>query len=247
MPCTADAVRCGFSLVLLHDLATAAECETLRAEASETACAVRERMENGISLQAIAEVSIGDPESAPDQVRMPIATMLGHPSQRLCDRILQRGVERLAEELPTLLRSLFGDLFDGDAAGDGVGDGVCRPSLTRSDRLVFTQGEPACNVYTAGGQFTPHEDRQSLTILVPLSAPCAFEGGGTGFWSNEVRGPTGISGVRALELHGPPSLVVKEKRGTALVFGGDMTHSGQAVLSGERTVFVGSFSSAGGS
>ena len=41
-----------------------------------------------------------------------------------------------------------------------------------------------------------------------------------------------------------PSMVLKEARGTALVFGGDTMHSGQAVLSGERTVFVASFSSA---
>jgi hypothetical protein len=56
-------------------------------------------------------------------------------------------------------------------------------SITRNAGLAFTPGEPACNVYTSGGQFTPHEDGQSLTVIVVLSDRDTFVGGGTRFWS----------------------------------------------------------------
>ena len=134
-PSTAEAVRQGFSLLLLHNLATPSECEMLRAEASERACAERAEMERASPLEAITDVSTNYLESAPAQVRMPVATMLSVSTQHLCDRILLRGVCRLSRDLPSLLPSLFGD----DCRAD-------MPSLTRSDRLVFTPGEPACNV-----------------------------------------------------------------------------------------------------
>lgn len=128
---------------------------------------------------------------------------------QLCDRILLRGVARLSHELPSLLPELFGDDVAKTLVMSGDDVPLSTPSVAKSDCLVFTPGEPACNVYTAGGQFTPHEDRQSLTILVPLSAPSDYTGGGTGYWSNDARGPTGISGARALAVHGAPSMVLK--------------------------------------
>ena len=80
---TADAVSQGLSVVLLHGLATADECETLRVEASATAHAARERVEEGSTLETIAEVPPSQLESAAGQVRMPIATMLGTASQQV--------------------------------------------------------------------------------------------------------------------------------------------------------------------
>ena len=56
-------------------------------------------------------------------------------------------------------------------------------SITRNAGLTFTPGEPACNVYTSGGQFTPHEDGQSLTVILVLSDRDTFAGGGTRCWS----------------------------------------------------------------
>ena len=60
---------------------------------------------------------------------------------------------------------------------------VAPASITRNAGLAFTPGEPACNVYTSGGQFTPHEDGQSLTVILVLSDRDTFVGGGTCFWS----------------------------------------------------------------
>ena len=77
----------------------------------------------------------------------------------------------------------------------------------------------------------------ALTVLLPLTAPDAdFAGGGTGFWSraDEDQGE-GIPDF-------PPTTVIRPPLGTALLFGGDLTHAGMPVESGVRSVFVCSFS-----
>jgi hypothetical protein len=40
----------------------------------------------------------------------------------------------------------------------------------------------------------------------------------------------------------PPTFIARPPAGTALVFGGKLTHAGHPVASGERVVFVASFS-----
>jgi len=97
----------------------------------------------------------------------------------------------------------------------------------------FSGHEPAINVYTAGGQFEPHEDKHMLTVLVPLSSLDAFEGGGTGFWSEDAPRVGGPGGAPSLELRPEP--------GTALLWTGQVTHAGLPVLAGKRHVFVCSF------
>ena len=233
-----EAVAAGFSLVLVHGLASSEECDVLSKEASRVAKHAR-------------SCSLKTPQNP---IRMPIIKMFCEESQELCDKILVRSVSRLRHHLPTLLPSLFG--VDGgigsiswraelegerkDPADASVR--VRATSVTRDPRLVFVTGEPACNVYTAGGQFKPHEDQQALTVLVLLSERDAFVGGGTAFWS-ESDGPTRASpGVLIRPAAGAPTIVVRPPAGTALVFGGDVTHAGQPVLEGERTVLVASFS-----
>lgn len=227
-----EAVAQGFSLLLLHGLASADECETLRSEASKEAFRLRfESLES--SYEAIGEVTPNHSSDVPQQVRRPITEMLGMPGQALCDRLLLRGIARLTHELPALLPKMF----------DGFS--ISKQSrICENPGLVFTPGEPACNVYTKGGQFVPHEDKQCLTILVPLSDLDAFTDGGTGFWSEEHRDSTrgNLSGQDAIDAHGPPSFVLKQAPGTALVFGGGITHSARVVTMGERVVFVASFS-----
>ena len=231
---TADAVAQGHSLLLL-ELASVSECESLRSEASHFACEHRlaESSEGtdykGISCQGFEEVP--GPEIVMPVVRLPIMEMLGFTGQALCDTLLVRGLALLRRDHPTLLPQLFGDILAAEDAG-----------VTTHPQLTFTPGEPACNVYTTGGSFAPHVDRQSLTVLLTLSASDAFCGGGTCFWSiaDSAEGPKLFG--RTLNVQRKPSFVLVPPVGTALVFGGNVMHAARVISAGERSVFVASFS-----
>ena len=125
---------------------------------------------------------------------------------------------------------------------------TCRASLPTScvhnRRLVFATNEPAINVYTQGGGFLAHQDKQSLTVLVNLSSGGGeFQGGGTAFWSLKAAcDPATGRGAFVSE----PTMVLCPPAGSALVFGGTVTHAGQSVLGGKRCVLVASFSPARG-
>ena len=103
--------------------------------------------------------------------------------------------------------------------------------------LEFSTAEPAVNVYTEGGSFEVHEDKQCFTILIPLNSECdnAFTGGGTTFWRREDRDA-------ARDGRAEPTLALKPPAGTAIVFGGTVTHAARPVTSGTRCVWVASFS-----
>ena len=90
--------------------------------------------------------------------------------------------------------------------------------------------------YHIPGGFLAHKDHQSLTLLLALSDPHDFAGGGTGFWAQDSLGHR----VEA------PATVLRPPAGTALLFGGHVTHAGMPVTVGERAVFVASFSLRGG-
>jgi len=94
--------------------------------------------------------------------------------------------------------------------------------------------------YTSGGCFTPHEDDQSITLLLNLSQRAAYTGGGTAFWSLEDGGGPGKGPT--LPESQLPSHLIAPAVGTALIFGGQVTHAARPVLTGERIVFVASFS-----
>ena len=85
-------------------------------------------------------------------------------------------------------------------------------------------------------------------MIVVLSGGEAFSGGGTSFWSATEGAASGrASGARALHVNpqSEPSFVLTPPAGSALVFGGNVTHAGESVAGGERTVFVASFSTRG--
>ena len=165
--------------------------------------------------------AFSDPNSS-SRVRLPVTQI---EQEALCENILLRVLVLLRQQLPLLCQQLFGDL---------ISSACC----IRNPAIKFSPGEPAINVYRTGGRFKPHEDKQSLTVLVSLSCPSAFTGGGTGFWSIEDRGPRSHGSVATSE----PTVVVRANAGTALVFTGAVTHAGLPVTSGERMVFVSSFS-----
>ena len=99
----------------------------------------------------------------------------------------------------------------------------------------------------------------ALTFILPLTCPTrGFSGGGTGFWSAEAeaRGAYGggaYGGGRDdadmlddnkanARPDGPPTAILRPPLGTAILFGGDVTHAGMPVEAGTRAVLVASFS-----
>jgi hypothetical protein len=84
------------------------------------------------------------------------------------DVFLSRVIAFAEEHLPEVAESVFGQATD----------------LAKMRVSSFSSGEPAVNVYTVGGNFAPHTDKEALTLLVPLSPDGAFEGGGTAFWKD---------------------------------------------------------------
>lgn len=102
---------------------------------------------------------------------------------------------------------------------------------------------------TARGRFKPHRDEEALTVLVPLTDPGAFQGGGTCFWSVErAKQRLAAAFSTGRESGGgttvPGDFVLLPPAGSALVFAGCVTHAAVAVTSGERCILVASFSPA---
>eukprot|EP00966_Prymnesium_polylepis_P104549 2421765-Prymnesium_polylepis.1 len=159
------------------------------------------------------------------RVRMPVQQRLSSDAQALCDRLFVRALASLGQmpEAATLLDDCV----------------TSAPSCLCNPKLAWSPGEPAVNVYAEGGEFKPHEDEQSLTMLVPLVGGDAFTGGGTAFWPARGRAHEDENGQRTVT--GAPSFVLTPPAGTALLFGGQVTHAAQSVVNGERCVLVGSF------
>ena len=164
--------------------------------------------------------------------------MLDEESIAICEVLLRRSFETLNQQLPEAGQWLFG--------GDRIDSFIGNADLT------FSPGEPAVNVYSAGGCSRAHRDREALTILFSLSNPADFSGGGTGFWSTDdllCRGgadPSPTAKGRDLTHGLPPSLVLQPPTGSALCFGGTVIHAAEQIDHGERCVFVASFTTKSG-
>jgi hypothetical protein len=141
----------------------------------------------------------------------------------VCKAVLQRTMALVDEMFPSVVRTRF----------HSARRQLSISQLYSMGELEFAHREPAINVYSSKGEFSPHKDNQGLTILFPLSnAGTDYEGGGTGFWTQDTKSkPTK-----------PPNVVLKPIPGTALLFAGHVTHAGLPVETGLRMVFVASFS-----
>ena len=139
--------------------------------------------------------------------------------QELALQLVQRAIAFVQTELPGL--------------ADAVGLAQCTPET----RLSYSEGEPGINVYTApGGDFKPHRDAQALTLLVSLTTHgLDYEGGGTAFYEPSATPADAIRGKAK------PVSVLRPPAGTALLWGGELTHAAEAVIEGRRLVFVASF------
>jgi len=195
----AESVARGHSILEVHALATSSEVEALKSEAlalveatdgeaqpwSADLTSDALTFEQRIVAQRTAYLKAGlrwrtstvlPSGSAAGRHRMPIDKSLTAEGQALCDELLVRALSLLDARLKNAL-------FDGCFAQGPL-------TCVRNPRLAFSTGEPAINVYHAGGGFKAHEDKQALTVLVPLSAGADFEGAGTAFWSIEHAGPS---------------------------------------------------------
>jgi len=219
---TGVSVGLGESVVVVPSLASSIECSTLLSAAT------------GIVRGLDASDKGTAPhrgELNPGRTRLNIEDYFNEDVKALCDAILIRVLDWVSLKLPELKHGFFGKAVIDRCLGNS--------------RFTFACGEPAINIYTAGGRFECHEDKQSLTILIPLSNPSDFDGGGTAFWGFDPEARAGsASTARAAkrEAEIDPAFVLKPDAGSCILFGGTVTHAGQAVVRGERGVFVCSLS-----
>lgn len=247
-PAAIESLTRGESLILLPGVASEAQCLELLAAARAAAelerAATRAplarrladkmvRLSTAAASPAAAPAAAGvlcdmpefDPEDGP-----PSELLAGAPAE-LIDDVLLCVLARIDAELPQLAPRLF-------AGTPSVREiGAEMREMHERGGLEFSPREPAINFYGRGGEFAPHQDHQALTVLVSLSPPSTFEGGGTGFW------PRGAD--ERVARRAPPALVLRPPAGTALLFAGCVTHAGVSVRAGERAVLVASFSRRG--
>ena len=209
----------GESVLLLKDLVSEQDCRALVIMTATTAQQQQllADQQHGTNKNGMTRLPTIDAAKRAAATNTPCAESLNEEADYICQRILRRSVETIDEQLPSLSLALFG--------------GKIEPLLTNNG-LAYSSREPAVNVYTTGGQFLAHEDGQKLTVLIVLGCDSDFEGGGTAFWSPDSRG----------HRVDPPSLILKPKPGTAMLFAGHVTHAGLSLTSGCRVVFVASFS-----
>ena len=231
-----ERIHNGRCLLKLSNLASAEEVEFLRSSCIQAANKRKETLtplkddssnENEVYLEQGSEAKVfvrlltqasAERENAPQDV-------LPEPVSAMIDKILERALTFLDQEAcPSIKTTLFG----------GTAETTSIAQLFRDNQLDYSIREPAINVYEAPhGYFAMHKDHHALSIVMPLSNPNAdFQGGGTAFWS-QSHPVAGMDG---------PSIVLKPPAGTALLWGGRVSHKGMRISDGTRVVLVASFS-----
>jgi len=223
-----ERLRAGETILTLSGLVSEDECNILK-----SSCRREASLSPGTQLENAGLIRLPTIEAweRAQQTETPCTDPLSPEINELVHELLARVIQMIDLELPSLVETLFVD--DSNSTSESKRKTTSLTDLFQTQQLKFSSREPAINVYTTGGGFLAHKDAQALTILLPVSLPTTdFEGGGTSFWSQDSRG-------HRVE---DPSLIVKPSAGTALLFGGCVTHAGQPVLDGTRVVLVASFS-----
>lgn len=209
----------GESILVLEDLISTEELTSIKVAADEIqARNSLERMNKGLKNEGLVRIPLIAAAERASKLNTPFADTFPRDIDDKLNIILSKVLDRIDNDHEMLIERLF--------------SGHCLQNLFKNDMLQFSSREPAVNVYTKGGSFRPHEDGQQLTVLISLSHPTEFEGGGTAFWSQDSRG-------HRVE---DPSLIIAPNAGTVMIFRGDVTHSGVQINNGRRQVFVASFS-----
>eukprot|EP00931_Biecheleriopsis_adriatica_P047639 TRINITY_DN27478_c0_g1_i1.p1 TRINITY_DN27478_c0_g1~~TRINITY_DN27478_c0_g1_i1.p1 ORF type:complete len:368 (-),score=68.67 TRINITY_DN27478_c0_g1_i1:72-1175(-) len=167
-------------------------------------------------------------ESAERQSSQVADSCSGNFLQRISVRDLEPEVQELStlalklrvlpffeHHLPEVARGLFG-----------------RSSGLKEMDFKYHSLEPAVNRYRTGGEFQVHTDDFSVTVNVLLSDLEDFTGSGTAFWPSDTT---------CAEAGNVDPLILHPRKGTAIIFNGNVVHCGKAVESGLRHVYVASF------
>lgn len=168
-----------------------------------------------------------------------LVRLQGHDIPSVADKLMRETIlPRVFKIIDARFPSLVKNLFDGATSLLHLYSTTLEEeplpfsagNQEEKSQLEFAFQEPGINVYTAGGKFKSHSDKQALTVLIPLSEDDAFTEGGTGYW---------IHGQDPDET--PPNLKLRPPAGTAMLWVGNVTHTGIKINSGERVVLVASF------
>ena len=234
------AVAEGRSVLVVPDVASPELC----AELLELGMRAADDQQASIWARTAARVSefTSNNPSSKGRVRVPIGSLPPQKS-RLFDSLLRRVFSIVDDEMPSVA-ALFANAcyLEGDRAPttalDEAAGSVSLSDLHASDGLEFSSREPAINLYRSrGAEFHAHTDRQTLTVLIPLTPPDSYEGGGTGFWS-----PDDEEVPRYGQPTSTPAVVLRPPPGSALLYGGRVTHAGMPMETGCRVIFLASFS-----
>ena len=235
-----ERIQQGKSVILLHNIVDEAECKDL-----VDRCVLVSLKSHRSELEHSKQKQDGV-NCKPSLVRLPTRAAArrakfdkipcAEPLPEYIDYRLQRILQRVCEAIDAQLPSLSLVLFQTDSLANLLADSLVEDRSLSEDALKFSAREPAINVYSApDGEFLPHKDDEALTVLLPLSSPeIDFEEGGTAFWCGQTEDGKGSKC--------PPNLILRPPAGTALLFGGTVTHAGLSISEGSRVVFVCSFS-----
>ena len=208
-----EQIECGDVVLCLPEAATPAECVQLTAEASAAAEALRQaRFETGLDPEGRARLPTLAAAARATAAGTPCAAPLSPEADAICCRVLRRMLRRIDAELPSLGTQLFGgaalgelleaDLLDFSSREPAVnvyGEGGARPirpgGIGPGGRGRGCSGAvlTPCHATHVPGDFLAHKDHQRLTLLVALSEPHDFAGGG------------GAACSQALPLTAPPA------------------------------------------
>ena len=240
----AASLAVGRTILVAPSFATPAECYRL-VDAANAVVRYRRHSLTGENEIVDGTRSWTSASNARNLIRLNVAKRLDAASCEVSRVLVARALSLLEAHLPNAAAAIF-----------NLG-----PSAPLTDvrlDLTFSEGEPAVNVYSAGGDFEQHEDKKAFTVLVPLSDPSTYEGGGTGFYRGGAAGRIlrqaahqRADAARQPPYAGaepsqqPPSLMLRPlAAGAALLFGGSVTHAALPVVAGTRFVWVASFSAA---
>jgi hypothetical protein len=153
--------------------------------------------------------------------RWTVYSRFGKESQKVMDRVLGEHILAFLElRMPDVAKQIF---------SRGVSYSAKKRNNNTKETMSFYWDDPVVIKYSAGNQLAPHEDMREITVVIPLNPLDQYPlgGGGTRFW---LQGTT--------QANDSDGISVKPSPGSGILFNGEITHSGNEVVSGTRFVLM---------